>query len=219
MTAYVSLSGGLDSTATLRRAMADHFSTVAIGVDYGQRHRRELDAARNIADALGVEFRVINIEGLLTRGESLVEGGEVPHGHYAEDSMAATVVNGRNLMFVSALIGQTDPGDTVYLGVHGGDHFVYPDCRPSFVEPLAQAVAAAYDIHLVAPWINLDKTAIAASFADNPELAALTWSCYEGGDVHCGACGTCYERREAFTDALVPDLTEYATTPEYADPR
>lgn len=214
MTAYVSLSGGLDSTATLRRAIDEHDHVVAIGVDYGQRHRCELDVARNIAHYLDVEFRVINIEGLLTRGESLVEGGAVPHGHYAEDSMSATVVNGRNLMFASALIGQADEGDTVWVGVHGGDHFVYPDCRPSFWTPFAEATRAAYNVGIETPWIELDKTDIAASFADDLHLAALTWSCYEGGDVHCGRCGTCVERAEAFHLAGVDDPTEYAD-PDY----
>lgn len=212
MTAIVSLSGGLDSTATALKAVQKHgaANVRAFGMDYGQRHVRELESAVAVADHLGIEFSTIDLNGLLTRGESLVEGGAVPEGHYAKDTMSATVVLGRNLMFVSALLGQAAPEDELWVGVHGGDHFIYPDCRPSFFEPLATAIRAAYSVDVMAPWIRSDKTEIARFLGGEDQfLTSMTWSCYQGGDLHCGRCGTCVERAEAFALAETNDPTDY----------
>lgn len=211
MTAFVSLSGGLDSTATVLLAVNKYGPENVVGVssDYGQRHAVELIAAQQVADHLGIERRTVDLNGLLA-GSSLLGEGDVPEGHYAEDTMTATVVNGRNLAFVSACVGMTQPGDEVWLGVHGGDHFIYADCRPSFTEPLRVAIDAAYSVDLITPWVHLDKTEIARSFfPDHLDLAAMTWSCYNGEDIHCGRCGTCVERAEAFHLAGVPDPTDY----------
>lgn len=210
----VSFSGGLDSTATALLAVREYGSQAvrAVSIDYGQRHERELESAVAAAAWLGVDHEVVNVRGLLRRGPSLLEGDAVPHGHYAEDSMESTVVNGRNLLFVSALVAMCDPGDRVWLGVHGGDHFVYRDCRPEFTQPLSTALASAYEVALVTPFVHEDKASIVATYQrlDAAELAALTWSCYEGEDVHCGRCGTCVERAEAFSLAGLADPTCYA---------
>jgi 7-cyano-7-deazaguanine synthase len=213
--AYVSLSGGLDSTATLAQAVRKHGAQNVTGVslNYGQRHLRELRSAEAVAGYLGVRRVELDLQGLL-HGSSLLGEGAVPEGHYAKETMSATVVNGRNLAFISALVGMTQPGDEVWVGVHGGDHFIYPDCRPAFIEPLATALRNTYNVDLIAPWLYLDKTAIAASFADDLPLAALTWSCYKGSGDHCGRCGTCVERAEAFDLAGIDDPTTY-TDPDY----
>lgn len=212
MQAHVSFSGGLDSTATMLQAIEVNGvgNVHAVSIAYGQRHARELACASAIASALGVRHDVLPLFDLL-RGSSLLGVGDVPHGHYAEASMSQTVVLGRNLAFVTAIVAHCcEPGDEVWIGVHAGDHFVYPDCRPAFVFPLASLLRDAYEIGLVAPFVYVGKQHIAEVAMQRPDIAALTWSCYEGGDVHCGRCGTCVERAEAFHLAGVTDPTIYA---------
>jgi 7-cyano-7-deazaguanine synthase len=210
MTIVVSLSGGLDSSMLLCEAVtvAPSQEVRAVSFDYGQRHAKELEQAAQIAAHLDVSHRVIDLSGLLT-GSSLLNDGEVPDGHYAEQTMKATVVLGRNLLFATAALSTCQPGDEVWLAVHGGDHFIYPDCRPTFITPLAEAVAAAYEVTIRAPFIEHDKTYIASLAARYPTVAAMSWSCYKGGDQHCGRCGTCVERAEAFHLAGIPDPTTY----------
>jgi 7-cyano-7-deazaguanine synthase len=220
----VVLSGGLDSTTVLALALDDASKdptlegrdprtlVQAVSFDYGQRHVRELESAVAIAAFYGVNHKIIDIKGLL-HGSALLYAGPVPEGHYAEDTMKATVVNGRNLLFASAAIAATPEGGSVWLGVHAGDHFVYPDCRPEFWSPLAVAVKGAYDIDVTLPIISISKAeALSQGFAlDAP--VELSWSCYAGGEenggIHCGRCGTCVERAEAFALAGIPDPTEY----------
>lgn len=211
MTVHVSFSGGLDSTALLTRAVRDHGAehTQAVSIWYGQKHRNELDAAERIAASLGVQWGTLDLTGLLS-GSALLGDGPVPEGHYAAPSMASTVVHGRNLLFASALIGRARPGDEVWLGVHAGDHHVYPDCRPEFIEHLA-ATAATYDVTVRAPWVDMTKAAVIAAEPTAPY--ELTWSCYNGRELHCGRCGTCVERAEAFALAGVTDPTHYETLP------
>ncbi len=211
-TAFVSFSGGLDSTATLLEAILRHDkeNVIAVSSDYGQRHSVELIAAQRVATALGVQRVTVELTGLLSGSSLLDPDLDVPEGHYAEESMSDTVVNGRNLAFISACVGMSKPGDEIWVGVHGGDHFVYADCRENFIEPLGLAISNAYEVSLVAPFVQSDKTAIAASFApSNLDIAAMTWSCYVGGEIHCGRCGTCVERAEAFHLAGVDDPTDY----------
>lgn len=213
MNIHLSFSGGMDSTALLHRAVRQRGPqhVRALSFDYGQRHNdKELQAARQIADLLGVERRVIDLRGMLS-GSALLGSGEVPDGHYSHDTMSATVVNGRNLLFVSVAIAQASPGDEVWLGVHTGDHPIYADCRPEFVDGVAQA-ARAYDVTVKAPWVTLTKSDIIDAEPDAPY--ALSWSCYKGGDTHCGRCGTCVERAEAFHLSSVEDPTVYAD-PDY----
>lgn len=208
MTIHVSFSGGLDSTAALHRAVRVHGpeNVQAVSMDYGQRHARELQSAEAVTERLGVTWTTLHLRGLL-HGSALLGATDVPEGHYAAPSMAATVVHGRNLLFASALIAHAKPGDEVWLGVHAGDHPIYADCRPDFITPLAQAVQVAYDVTLRAPWVNITKADIVKVEPDAPY--ALTWSCYQGGDIHCGRCGTCVERAEAFSLAGVSDPTTY----------
>lgn len=209
------LSGGLDSTVTLTamlRAAAPGDLLRAVAFDYGQRHRKELNAARNVAIKLGVPLRVIDVRGLLG-GDSVLlwARGEVPDGHYADESMRVTVVHARNMLFASIAVSEAGEGGEVWLGVHGGDHHIYPDCRPSFWVPYSEAVRAAYGVEIRTPYLRADKTQIVREGVAYGAPMELTWSCYKGGELHCGTCGTCNERIEAFALAGVPDPTLYAT--------
>jgi 7-cyano-7-deazaguanine synthase len=140
---------------------------------------------------------------------------DVPDGHYAEESMRSTVVPNRNAIMANIAIGVASGAgaDVIGLGVHAGDHAVYPDCRPEFVKALRQCMTHAlkgfHTPRLETPFLHKSKTKIAAlGFAAGAPLH-LSWSCYKGGALHCGTCGTCTERKEAFKDAGLTDPTEY----------
>jgi 7-cyano-7-deazaguanine synthase len=214
VTQLVILSGGLDSTSALALTLAgpdphEDERVAAISFDYGQRHRRELHAAAGVAGHYGIGHRVVELHGLL-HGSALLGEVEVPEGHYAAESMKATVVQGRNLLFASvAIASSTSPGDTLVVGVHAGDHPVYPDCRPDFWHHLAE-LGKAYGVDVVAPFVNLSKAEVVKIGSRLGAPLHLTWSCYQGGERHCGRCGTCVERAEAFQLAGVADPTDYA---------
>jgi 7-cyano-7-deazaguanine synthase len=210
VTVYVSLSGGLDSTCAL--AITPLTDVAAVSFDYGQRHRRELQAASAIAGRYGIAHRILDLRGLL-HGSSLLGEQEVPEGHYAEETMRATVVQGRNLLFAAAAIATMRPGDGLVVGVHAGDHPIYPDCRPEFWQAL-DAVASSYQVEIAAPFVEISKAEVVQLGHQAGAPLELTWSCYQGGEFHCGRCGTCVERAEAFHLAGIPDPTEYAD-PEF----
>lgn len=212
MTHLVVLSGGLDSTTALAVARVekpDHEPVVTVSIDYGQRHRRELDRARAISQHYDVPHRVLDMRGLL-HGSALLGAGEVPEGHYAHDTMTATVVHGRNLLFVSAAVAATRPGDTLWMGVHAGDHPIYPDCRPEFWQAAHGMVTQAYEVGIRTPFVHATKADVVATGHALDAPLHLTWSCYVGDDRHCGRCGTCVERAEAFALAGISDPTDYA---------
>lgn len=220
----VLLSGGLDSTALATQAVRDHGADTvdALTVHYGQRHTRELAAATAVAEHLGIRHDIIDLSVL---GRHLASAltpashtGEVPHGHYAEPNMAATVVPNRNaiLLMVATGVAAARSHTTVATAVHAGDHPVYPDCRPEFV---AAANAAAHagtggQVTVTAPFVAMNKSDIVLLGASIDAPLHLSWSCYEGGQDHCGRCGTCVERAEAFHLAQVSDPTTY-TDPHY----
>lgn len=211
-TTHVLLSGGLDSTTALAWAKASIPGDFrAVSIDYGQRHRREIIGAGTIAAAFGVNWRVLDLRAILSAGPSSLTDRRrgVPHGHYTDDTMAATVVQGRNLLFAAAVIASSSPGDRLVMGMHAGDHAIYADCRPDFTDALELAVEA-YDVELLVPFIDKTKADIVHLAEGLRAPLALTWSCYEGGDIHCGRCGTCVERAEAFHVAGVADPTTYA---------
>ncbi|NUT47304.1 MAG: 7-cyano-7-deazaguanine synthase QueC [Saccharothrix sp.] len=219
----VVLSGGMDSTTLMAHYAALRRSIVAVTVDYGQRHRREIDSARRVAEHYGAVHQVVDLSGFgaLLGGSALTDSAvDVPEGHYAEHSMRATVVPNRNAVLanVAVSIAVARRAGVVALGMHSGDHFIYPDCRPAFVEALRGLVAVANEgfptPEVQAPFMTWTKAEIAAHGVALGAPLELSWSCYKGGDVHCGVCGTCYERREAFRDAGVADPTGYldATT-------
>ncbi len=190
-----------------------------LAVDYGQRHRKELSYAKRCAERLGASFDVADISGVgrLLSGSALTDDVEVPHGHYAEETMAATVVPNRNAIMLSIAYGVAVArgAKVVAAAVHAGDHYVYPDCRPGFIEAFdamqKRAVEGFGDpeLHLYAPFIRKTKAQIAEVGASLGVPFGDTWSCYKGGEVHCGLCGTCTERKEAFELAGVADPTAY----------
>lgn len=213
-------SGGMDSTAAMALYASRGHRLTAVTVNYGQRHRREIAAAAAVAAWYGVEQVVVEVPGLalVLTGSALTDNAvDVPLGHYAAPSMAATVVPNRNAILANIAVGVAvaRKADLVVLGVHAGDHPVYPDCRPEFVEALnacVRAATAGYHTPVVeAPFATITKTEVAKLAAQLAAPLHLTWSCYQGGDIHCGGCGTCVERREAFSDAGLPDPTRYAT--------
>lgn len=217
----VLFSGGLDSTALLARRVAGYASpswpVEAVSINYGQRHIRELEAAERIAGGLDVGWGVVDLSVLANVLESALTGDTpVPHGHYAADTMAATVVPNRNAIMLMTAVGiAASRGlSEVVTAVHAGDHFVYPDCRPEFIEAVSQAAqlgtAGMGDVHIRAPFVDLTKADVVRLGASVGAPFHLSWSCYEGGGVHCGRCGTCVERAEAFHEAGVPDPTTYA---------
>jgi len=210
-------SGGLDSTVLLRWLLDAGDEVVALSVDYGQRHRRELLHAERIAARLGVPWRLADLSRIapLLAGSSQTSADiAVPHGHYAEESMKQTVVPNRNMIFLAVAAGWAISlrFDRVAYAAHTGDHTIYPDCRPEFIDAMRTSLALAdwYKVDLFTPLISLTKGAIVSLGAKLGVDFAATWSCYEGGEVHCGRCGTCVERREAFALSGVADPTEYA---------
>ena len=218
-------SGGLDSTVLLWDLLAAGDQVLALSVDYGQRHRVELEHARRICQGLGVEWQLADLSRIanLLAGSSLTSAEiAVPHGHYAEETMKQTVVPNRNMIMLAVATGWaiSRQADRVAYAAHSGDHAIYPDCRPEFAAAVDRAVRLAdwREVCLDCPYIAMTKAQIVARGAKLGVDFAQTWSCYEGGTVHCGRCGTCFERREAFRDAGVADPTEYAATPEYAAP-
>jgi 7-cyano-7-deazaguanine synthase len=212
----VLLSGGIDSTTAMAYAHHRHSLAAAISVDYGQRHRRELDAAADVARHYGATWYLLDLTswGEALPGSALTDRDvPVPHGHYAAPMMRATIVPNRNATFLMAAVGVAIAHgyDRVLTAIHAGDHAIYPDCRPEFIDAMNTAVAIGTEtkVQIVAPFSWLTKTAVVA-FGDGLDAPYhLTWSCYEGGDVHCGRCGTCTERIEAFRDAGVADPTVY----------
>lgn len=218
--ALVVHSGGMDSTTALYLALTLYDDVAAVSVNYGQRHSTELAHAAAICDAIGVEHAVVDLSGVgrALAGSALTDDVDVPHGHYADETMRATVVPNRNAILSNVVAGMAvaQRRDAIVLGVHAGDHPIYPDCRPEFIEALQLLLDVAnegYHRLLVhAPFVNVDKTAIVRLGAALGVPYERTWSCYEGRNdgVHCGACGTCVERREAFELAGVDDPTSYA---------
>ena len=213
-TQLVLLSGGLDSSVALGTASEPR---IALSVDYGQRHRAsELKAAERMAALYEVEHYVLDLTswGALLPGGSLTDDGvEVPDGMYDAPSMAITVVPNRNATLLMAAVGvaQAHGIDTVVTAVHAGDHTIYADCRPDFIKAARTTAKLATEgaVDVSAPFIKMSKGDIAKlGFKHGVPLYA-TWSCYKGGATQCGTCGTCTERREAFSDAGISDPTPY----------
>ncbi len=218
-------SGGLDSTVLLYELLATEDTVLALSVDYGQRHRVEIEHARRTAESLRVEWQLADLSGIahLLAGSSLTRAEiAVPHGHYAEDTMKQTVVPNRNMIMLAVAAGWAigRQADRVAYAAHAGDHTIYPDCRPEFAAAVDGAFRLAdwHPIELYCPFIAMTKAEIVARGAALRVDFGRTWSCYEGGPIHCGRCGTCFERREAFLRARVPDPTPYAATPDYPAP-
>ena len=220
MKTLIICSGGLDSVTLAYKIQNDPTRTLSriISFDYGQRHKKELQSAGLCAKILGVPHYIIDITnaGAHLTGSALTDNVDVPDGHYAEETMRSTVVPNRNAIMLSIAYGiaSANGDDCVSTAVHGGDHFIYPDCRPAFIKAFETMQNAALDgfskITLYTPYLDQSKTEIAADAGALNVPIENTWSCYKGGDLHCGRCGTCVERREAFDLAGVNDPTPYA---------
>jgi 7-cyano-7-deazaguanine synthase len=202
------LSGGMDSATLLRYLSQGGHELQAIGFDYGQRHKKELRFASAMAADLDVPYTIVSLDGLagLLSGSALTNANvTVPDGHYAEESMKITVVPNRNMIMLAISIGHAENlgYDAVAIANHTGDHTIYPDCRPAFVEALdvAARLATYGGIRVLSPFKYISKTDIVAIGHTIGVDYRNTWSCYKGGDDHCGTCGTCVERQEAIDDA------------------
>ncbi|MFS8104090.1 7-cyano-7-deazaguanine synthase QueC [Lentzea alba] len=218
--AVVIASGGLDSTVLAYWLAARHSRLTLVSFDYGQRHRVELDHAAEIARLLLSPHRIIDLTslGALLTGSALTDTSvAVPDGHYTDESMAATVVPNRNaiMLDIAVAVAIAVRADAVAFGAHAGDHTIYPDCRPPFVERFARSVQTANEgllvpgFQVLAPFLTLTKTDIVRVGEALAVPFARTWSCYRGRAVHCGTCGTCTERQEAFRDNGIADPTVY----------
>lgn len=223
MDVIVLCSGGMDSVTALYAARAEHRVLAVLSFDYGAKHNAcEIPFAAEHAAALGVRHEVITLPFVdrLFASDLLKSGGEIPDGHYADASMRRTVVPFRNAIMLSIATGFAESvgADGLVIAAHGGDHAIYPDCRENFMQAFGDAMRLGTyaGITLLRPFIALDKTAIAATGVRLGIDFARTWSCYRGGAVHCGTCGTCVERREAFAHAGLPDPTVYRDSPASA---
>jgi 7-cyano-7-deazaguanine synthase len=229
------VSGGMDSITMVHMLVKEFgLHPHMVSFDYGQRHKKELNFALWNAEQLGLRWSLIDLSSLtdliatsaltsklayplsgdLTAPASPVHPGpreiEVPEGHYAQDNMAITVVPNRNMMMMSiaAAVAVSNEGHYLAAGMHAGDHYQYPDCRPDFIDSFMHTLQWANegflqrDFDVKTPFINLTKNDIAAAAYKYEVPLASTWSCYKGDLVHCGRCGTCVERLEAI-DSVV----------------
>jgi 7-cyano-7-deazaguanine synthase len=222
MKTLVVCSGGLDSVSLAHKVAKEQILIGLISFDYGQRHKKELEFAARAATRLGVPHDIIDISGIGRHlsGSALTDDLDVPDGHYAEETMKVTVVPNRNAIMLAIAFGlaAARKADAVAVAVHGGDHFIYPDCRPGFIDSFQamqkEALDGYADVTLMAPFVNGSKADIVTEGARHGTPFGETWSCYKGGETHCGRCGTCVERREAFFLAGIEDPTDY-TDPDF----
>jgi 7-cyano-7-deazaguanine synthase len=208
------LSGGMDSTTLLY----DYQERIAMAIsfDYGSNHNaREIPFAQLHCERLGIRHITIPLDFMATYfRSSLLEGADaIPEGNYDDENMKSTVVPFRNGIMLAIATGMAESNGLQYVMManHGGDHTIYPDCRPDFVEAFdAAAHAGTFNgVRLLSPYCNMTKGEIAKKGKELGIDYAETWSCYKGGERHCGRCGTCVERKEALAEAGIADPTEY----------
>ncbi len=209
------LSGGTDSV-TMLYEYAERIA-LAVSFDYGSNHNaREIAFAGWHASHLGTEHVVIPLDFMARYfTSSLLSGpGAVPEGRYDGENMRSTVVPFRNGIMLSVACGIAESRglSAVMMANHAGDHAIYPDCRASFVKAMDESMREGTwaGVRLLAPYTRITKTDIIRRGAALGVDYSRTWSCYKGGEKHCGRCGTCVERKEAFLAAGIPDPTEYA---------
>lgn len=219
MKVIVLCSGGMDSVAALHWAAREHTVAAVVSFDYGSKHNaRELPFAAEHARLLGAPHTIIPLDFIARHFTSdlLQTGGAVPEGHYEDRTMRQTVVPFRNGIMLAAAGGLAESvgAEGLVIAAHSGDHAIYPDCREDFMRAMGDALRLGTyaEVQLLRPFIALSKGEIVREGAQLGVDFGRTWSCYVGGEIHCGKCGTCVERREAFLLAELPDPTVYAHT-------
>lgn len=212
--AVIIISGGMDS-CTMLYEFKDEIA-LAITFDYGStQNGRERVCAVTHCQRLGIKHLIIPLEFMHRYFKSALLGSpeDIPDGNYNDENMKSTVVPFRNGIMLSIAIGIAESNNLkkVLIANHGGDHTIYPDCRPEFIKAIDEAAEAGtfVDVRVVAPYTNITKGEIAAIGKKLGIDYAETWSCYKGGEKHCGKCGTCVERKEALAEAGIEDTTEY----------
>lgn len=208
----------MDSTVLLYHLRDQGHEVLSLGVNYAQRHLKELGCAATICERLGVKQQVADLSDVahLVAGKSALMNlkTEVPDGHYADESMKATVVPNRNMIMLAVATGYAiaQGCQAVAYGAHNGDHAIYPDCRAAFAESMATSIALCdwSVVRLLRPFVEMTKAEVCKLGERLGVPFESTWSCYKGASVHCGKCGTCVERKESFEVAGVPDPTVYA---------
>ena len=219
MKTVVLVSGGMDSVAALYQAHTEHTVVGAVSFDYGSKHNhKEIPFAAWHCRQLGIPHRAITLDfvGQLFKSDLLKSGGAIPDGHYEQQNMKQTVVPFRNGIMLAIAGGYAESIESqgLVIAAHSGDHAIYPDCREDFMKAMADAIRLGTyaAVEILRPFIHNTKAEIARRGHELGVDFAQTWSCYKGGDVHCGTCGTCVERREAFQLAGLSDPTVYAST-------
>lgn len=211
----VGLSGGLDSATLLYHLIAQGYAPRAYSIHYGQRHRKELVAARQIAAAARVPHTVVDLRGLgdVIQKSSLTTNAPVPEGHYEDEMMKRTVVPNRNMILLSVFSAIALSHDISYVayGAHASDWAIYPDCRLEFTEAFQTAVLQGNygSVFLITPFLSYTKKDLVVLAHTLKVPVHLTWSCYNGRVSSCGRCGTCVERLEAFSLAGYKDPVKY----------
>lgn len=216
MKKLILLSGGMDSATALAQELAMGFEVACIAFNYGSKHN---NVEYRHAEMLCAHYQTfisrvdLGFVGKYFKSDLLQSGGDIPDGHYEDESMKRTVVPFRNGIMLAIAVGiaESHGYGSIVLSNHAGDHAIYPDCRAVFIEAMANAVrhGSDYKVDLESPFVAMTKTQIAMHGHSLGVPYELTWSCYKGGEKHCGTCGTCNERKEAFRDSGVQDPTEY----------
>lgn len=205
------LSGGIDSTTLLYKLVDDGYAVYALSFDYGQKHKRELNCAKTICDKLNVPLKIADLKVLNELAPSALTRDEqsVPEGYYNEENMKQTVVPNRNMVMLALATSYAISlgAKKVFYGAHSGDHAIYPDCRPEFVDAMKALIKIAdwHEVELEAPFIDMDKGDIARLGMKLGVDYNDTWTCYKGGETPCGKCGSCVERLEAFQKVTMAD--------------
>ncbi len=207
--AVIIYSGGMDSFTLLHHVLDSGLApeqVACLTFNYGQRHVREIVAAQRVCEALGITHKIVDISAIntLMAGSSLTDDIDIPEGHYEEASMMSTVVPNRNMVLLSMAVAYAVSLEApeVYYGAHSGDHAIYPDCRPEFVQKMKDvcAIANYQAVSIETPFLHLSKGEILARGLALDLDYSNTWTCYNGRDKACGKCGACVERLEAFAE-------------------
>lgn len=211
-------SGGMDSFTLLHHILASGLARsdiAALTFNYGQKHVKEVEYAKHVCAELGIEHKVVDISAInsLLGGSSLTDDIAIPEGHYEADNMKSTVVPNRNMILLSLAIAYAVSleADTVYYGAHSGDHAIYPDCRPEFVQKMDEVsrIANFQPVTISTPFVDMSKIDILARGMDLGLDYTHTWTCYNGRGKACGKCGACVERLEAFSSNQQVDPIPY----------